>query len=670
MADALPNLRWKPVLPHGAFPPSECVVETGRLSSKLQYRPDIDGLRALAVLAVVTYHAFPALAPGGFVGVDVFFVISGFLISSLIIEDARNGQFSYRNFYARRVKRIFPALVLVLFTCMVIGWFCFLPDEFQMLGRHVFAGAGFWINFTFYREAGYFDVQAVYKSLLHLWSLAIEEQFYLLWPPVIALSVWLRWRIATVALVTILASLAACLVITRSSPSAAFYLPWYRAWELLCGAFLACVPTIAGDADRASPSRLASGLGLLLILVSVFAFSGKDPFPGWRAVLPVAGTSLLIAAGSQAGINRTILAHPAAVSIGLISYPLYLWHWPAISIPEIIGAGGTSARIAGVLVSFALAWATYRIVERPVRRSPNSTAIWLLLAIVAIGAIGLAAKRSIILPRSYSPELLDILDAKADWLSPYEAAPPISYNGATFWKDGSNQEEALIIGDSNAEQYFVRMQELVRSGRANLSPVFAIKGACLPIPGVAPDETPSCEDYILRAFEYARTANVRTVAVAAQWLYAENPDRYHLRSNEGPLALSGPKGRAAAFDRLRDQLLELRKLGKRTIVISSIPAGDAFAPAARIERTFYGVHLLPARQPTRQEAMAPQAEVLAQLARAARESGSELIDPARYLCTPRCVSASENGAPIYKDSTHFRASYTREHATFIDDILR
>lgn len=640
-----------------------------RLSSNLQYRPDIDGLRAVAVLAVVAYHAFPALAPGGYVGVDVFFVISGYLISGLIIEDARNGTFRYPHFYARRIKRIFPALILVLSTCMAIGWFCFLPDEFRMLGSHVFAGAGFWINFTYYREAGYFDVQAIYKSLLHLWSLAIEEQFYLLWPPVIGLAVLLRLRIVTVAVVTILASLAACLILTRSNPGSAFYLPWSRAWELLCGACLACAPTVPGDADRTNPSRIASGLGVALVLIPVFAFGSKDPFPGWRAMLPVAGTSLLIAAGSQTWINRTILSHPAAVSIGLMSYPLYLWHWPAISIPEIVGASSPSVRIGGILVSFALAWATYRIVERPIRRSPSSTAIWLLLAIITIGAIGLAAKRSIILARSHSPELLDILAAKADWLSPSEAGTAVTYDGATFWKDGSNREEALIIGDSNAEQYFVRTHELVRTGRAGLSPVFAASGACLPIPSVAPTETPSCEDFILKAFEYAKAANVRTVAVAAQWIYAQSPDRFHLRTDDRLLALSGSQGRTAAFDKLRDQLLELRKLGKRTIVISSIPAGDEFAPAARIERTFAGIHLVPARQPTRQEAMAPQVEVLDQLARAARESGSEMIDPALYLCAPRCISADENGAPIYKDSTHFRASFTREHATFIDDIL-
>jgi len=465
-------------------------------------------------------------------------------------------------------------------------------------------------------------------------------------------------------------SLAACLVLTRINPASAFYLPWARAWELLCGGCLACVPAVLGDTDRTRFAGIASGAGIMLVVVPFFTFGGNDPFPGWRAILPVAGTSLLVAAGSRAWFNRTVLAHPAMVSVGLISYPLYLWHWPAISIPEIVGAGSPLVKAVGVAVSFVLAWATYRLVERPIRRSANANAIWLLAAMTAVGAIGLAAKRTIILPRSHSPELADILSARADWLSPEEGSVAIPFKGQTFRKDGSNPDVTLVIGDSNAEQYFARTHRLIGSGSANLSAVFAAGPSCLPIPGVAPIETPACEDFVVDAFEFARMTRVRTVVVAAQWFYSEAPDRYHLRRNGRSLALSEPDGRQAAFDSLRDQLAELRKLGKRTVVVMNIPVGREFAPIARIERRLGGIRLLPPPQPTLDDVMKPHAAVLEQLTRIARESGSEIIDPARYLCTPRCTSANEAGAPIYKDSVHLRSAFVRDHATFIDDILR
>lgn len=632
-----------------------------------QYRPDIDGLRALAVVAVVAYHAFPGLVPGGFVGVDVFFVISGFLITGIIVHGFDGKKFSYSDFYARRIKRIFPALILVLSTSLAIGWITFLPDEFRMLGDHIFAGAGFWINFTFYREAGYFDPAAVYKPLLHLWSLAIEEQFYLLWPPIIALSGLLRQKTLTVGLMIVGLSFATNLILMMSSTVAAFYLPWPRAWELLSGACLAC----ARPRDwKPWLSGIASVSGLAIILLAMFAFTTTTPFPGWRAVIPIIGTMLLIAAGPTSTLSQIFLAHPVLIFLGLISYPLYLWHWPLISIPEIIGQTGPWIRLAGIALSIALAWLTYRFVELPIRRSGKAAAIALVAAMTIVATTGWLAEHSVLPPRANSAELHDILRAPADWLSPPGASSALPFDNQTFWKLGTSNDVALIIGDSNAEMYFPRAQELATIGASRLSPVFAFYPACIPIPNVAPIQIPKCTEFIAAAFQFAKRPEVKTVVVAAQWFLADAPGRTYFGAGKSEV-LSAEPGRREAFDSLRDQLIELRELGKRTIVIATIPVGFEFDPKARVKRSLLeGVKILPAQSIDRGVLLNRHLLTDSALRRAASESKSELIDPVNFLCNPHCRNSDDAGLPIYKDSDHLRSSYVRQNASFFDQVLR
>ncbi|MGY3137904.1 peptidoglycan/LPS O-acetylase OafA/YrhL [Bradyrhizobium sp. USDA 4501] len=285
------------------------------------YRPDIDGLRAVAVSLVVLGHAFPQYVPGGFVGVDIFFVISGYLITGIIYGDIQNGSFSLATFYARRIRRIFPALIVVLIAAFIAGWQLLMPSELVALGKEIAAGAGFSANLLFYSEGGYFDAAAQTKPLLHLWSLGIEEQFYLVWP----LLLWalMRWRIAAAAPLALIfiASLVANILVVRTNPEAAFYQPFTRAWELAAGALVAvCLP------NGFSAARDLLGWFALAVIASVTAFySPSMTYPGIAAVAPVAAAAALI----MSGRNR-FLSTRTAVAIGLISYPLYLWHWPIL----------------------------------------------------------------------------------------------------------------------------------------------------------------------------------------------------------------------------------------------------------------------------------------------------------------------------------------------------
>lgn len=337
-----------------------------------QYRLDIDGLRAVAVLSVILYHAYPSLLLGGFAGVDVFFVISGYLIAAIIFQHIEENRFSIAAFYSRRIRRIFPALLLVLCSCLTFGWFGLLGPEYAQLGKHVLSSAAFIANLTFWGEAGYFDIRSEFKPLLHLWSLGVEEQFYIFWPIICGLLVTRTGRPLFWMILLFCLSFAFNLYAIRHDASAAFYSPIGRFWELLAGAMLAW-RTRHGDvlSDRFSTrQRDALSLGGAGLLAAGFLLINPDrSFPGWWAVLPVAGALLVIAAGPGAWFNRVILSNKVAVWFGLISYPLYLWHWPLLSINWI--AEGTKpailARGYAVLAAFILAWLTWRFVERPIR---------------------------------------------------------------------------------------------------------------------------------------------------------------------------------------------------------------------------------------------------------------------------------------------------------------
>jgi peptidoglycan/LPS O-acetylase OafA/YrhL len=381
----------------------------------LKYRPDIDGLRALAVLAVVAFHAFPSWVRGGFIGVDIFFVISGYLISTIIFENLDKGTFNFTEFYTRRIKRIFPALLLVLIACFVFGWFALLANEYKQLGKHIAAGASFISNFILWSEAGYFDNSAETKPLLHLWSLGIEEQFYIIWP----LLLWLTWKykfnLLTMTIAITIASFVLNIKGVEQDMVATFYSPQTRLWELLSGTLLAwftlykketlfntkhrvdfwlsrIIYSERQESDGLILANTLSFIGLLLLLYGFWRINKDLSFPGQWALIPTLGALLIIAAGSKAWVNQRVLSNKVAVWFGLISFPLYLWHWPILSFARIVEGEVPSrnTRIAAVALSVALAWITYKLLECPIRFGKFSkvkvTVLVMLMA--GIGYVG------------------------------------------------------------------------------------------------------------------------------------------------------------------------------------------------------------------------------------------------------------------------------------------
>ena len=396
----------------------------------LKYRPDIDGLRAIAVISVVLFHAFPdSIFRSGFVGVDVFFVISGFLISTIIFKGMNERMsgtglakpFSFIDFYSRRVRRIFPSLIFCLLTFLVLGWFVLLPDEYSLFGKHTAGASAYVSNLLLWSEAGdYFQTASQTKPLLHLWSLGIEEQFYLIWPLVLFIAYKLNFNIFTLALVGALASFGFELRSVHDNPTAAFYSPFLRFWELMAGSLLAWLKLYKGemftviankvgpylsavlhrDSSKSDSVRLCGNIlsvtGLALILTAVFALDNND-FPGYKALLPVMGAVLMIAAGKDAFLNRYLLSNKIMVWFGLISYPLYIWHWPFLSFAWILGGElpQLSVRIGCMLLAVIMSAVTYYFVEPGLRwgKYGGYKAAGLLSVMVIIGVTGYSIDR-------------------------------------------------------------------------------------------------------------------------------------------------------------------------------------------------------------------------------------------------------------------------------------
>jgi len=462
-----------------------------------KYRPDIDGLRAISILLVVAFHAFPSLMQAGFIGVDIFFVISGYLISTIIIGNLEHSSFSFIEFYIRRIKRIFPALLLVLISCLVVGYFSLLNSEYKQLGKHIAGGAGFISNYILWNESGYFDNSALSKPLLHLWSLGVEEQFYIVWP----LLMWGAWklRLNLLAIAITIGCISFALNISKvgSDTVAAFYSPQTRFWELMSGSVLAyltlhrlntfpkCIHwigsrfgipnnTLTPDTNEAALRNTQSIIGVLLIAIGT-SITEKNVFPGWWALFPILGAILIISAGTQAWFNRVILSNRTLVWVGLISFPLYLWHWPLLSFVHILLGDATSWHIRGlaVIVSFVLAWITYKLIEAPIRlgKHGRTKVITLLILMTCVGYTGYNIFSRDGLTYRYKSWNTNVQDYDWGWKNAesicHNSFPdllPLSFCSAT--KIGA--PTILYLGDSHARYSYPGIAEGLTESKENI----------------------------------------------------------------------------------------------------------------------------------------------------------------------------------------------------------
>jgi peptidoglycan/LPS O-acetylase OafA/YrhL len=484
------------------------------------YRADIDGLRAIAVLSVVGYHALPLYVQGGFVGVDIFFVISGFLISTIIFDSLDDGRFSVAGFYSRRIKRIFPALLLVMAVTLAFGWGAMLAREYKQLGKHVAGGATFVSNFVLWGESGYFSDAADTKPFLHLWSLGIEEQFYIVWP----LTLWGAYRLRInpliVTAVLLVASFALNISDVGRDAVASFYSPLTRAWELLAGAVLACVIRNRPHVGFGVTRNLAALAALTATVLTAVVLPKNSQFPGWWAVVPVMGTVILIAAGPKTFFNRAVLSSRTLVWIGPISYPLYLWHWPLLSYARILEGETPSIEIrtCAVIFSILLAWMTYKFVEAPIRFGVASDAKTpvLIAGMTVVCLLGLAV---------YTEDGLGWrnreIDAYNDLpiIDPPLSEPSCTKRFAAVFSDQFIQERdicllkgdhpsVLLIGDSHALGLFDGLVDLGVDRLLVLG-----RGSCAPLMDNPRDAWLKCQPVQDRILDFGLRSDFRLLVV-------------------------------------------------------------------------------------------------------------------------------------------------------------
>jgi len=633
------------------------------------YRADIDGLRAIAILAVVGFHAFPGYLPGGFTGVDVFFVISGFLISGIIFEELQAGRFSYAGFYGRRVRRIFPALIVVLLACFTAGWFALANDEYKALGKHMAAGAAFVSNLALWSEAGYFDAAAETKPLLHLWSLGIEEQFYVFWPLLAGWAWRRRLNLLAVAALIALASFALNLVLTERNIVAAFYSPLSRFWELMAGSALAWLRVMRPGAAMPRPDLL-SAAGLCLIATGIALLDGRTAFPGVAALLPVLGAALVIAAGPAAWVNRKLLSARPLVWIGLISYPWYLWHWPLLVFADQLGGMSATPVVRALMagLSLLLAWATYRLVESPLRgRRLSRSLIAALAAGMGLAAVlgGIAYERDgfdaraanqASLQRQRWQETQRWTDEDIGTAACRKAFLELNY---CKLETGGEAPSVALVGDSYAnmlyyglrDQYRRRGQVLLQAGNGNCPPLLGVESNFIHWDGSV------CVRASQAYFgKIAADPRIRTVILAGNWhlylignrLYrsTEKTPAWKLRGQGLPESAGNGEVFGAALERTV-QFLE--QAGKRVIFFHQPPELDyrlsdcapyRNAPrekcrtALAVEMAYLGEYRLLA------------APVLK------RHPSVAVIDPVALFCDPQFCHSTIDGTPLYRDEVH------------------
>lgn len=609
------------------------------MSAPQLYRPEIDGLRSIAVLPVILFHAGFSIFSGGYVGVDVFFVISGYLITGILLRDIAAEDFSIWRFYERRARRILPALLLVMLVTLPFAWTWMTAPLYADFAASLLAVLGFVSNILFWQQSSYFDVAAELKPMLHTWSLAIEEQYYLFFPPLL----WLIMRVigirGSVALLCALAfaSLALTEAMVRDRPVAVFYLLPFRTWELLAGALCAFVHV---HGSRREQPHLAL-LGIAMILGPIFVYDATTPFPSLFALVPVLGTVLVILFASSAGIAGRLLANPVAIGIGLISYSAYLWHQPLFALARIRFDlhPGELVFLPLSAAALSLAWFSWRFVEQPFRRGMTLRRFIVItgvtaLAMAVLGTVGIVEYQrgySRLAPILYTDALIDTETERALTWSTVLNNPEHAEDLLSFSEDGS--VKLLLVGDSHAKDLFNALY-LTEGGPALSVRRVTMGGGCTDRVGVRFEATTAqeCLDQLIRrAGPLLEQADA--VLLTKRWVLEDTFPTYL------PVYISGfeAMGKAVAIggntvEYAPDAPMLLRRLARQ----------NTLSPEYAAERL--------------SQARTPQVVQTNARLKAIAETGAiPYLDKTTLLCSPdglSCPALTSEGHAVYFDYGH------------------
>ncbi|MGE4317354.1 MAG: acyltransferase family protein [Deferribacterales bacterium] len=635
----------------------------------MKYRTDIDGLRTMAILPVIFYHAGMNIFSGGYVGVDIFFVISGYLITSIIVKELNDDRFTIANFYVRRVKRIFPALYFLLSFTFILSFFSLMPAHFEAFGKSVVSTVLFSSNILFWSESGYFESAAETKPLLHTWSLGVEEQFYIFFPVILMLVArygskkYIRW-----ALGIFIISLGFSVWSASAHPEAGFYLIPFRSWELMIGALIAL--GFYYKTDKPLHKHIMSVTGFVMLLMSIFMFDKSTPFPSYRALLPCVGTALIII--SEGGIINRMLSWRPIVWIGLLSYSLYLWHWVLfalrnywenVHIPEFY-----KSNLFLIFLTFAFASFSYYVVEKPLRVAKIQRKRLFFSVTFAVMAVFTLIGGYTAYDKGMPGRIPDVaLEYTKSYKSAFEipacygyAPEKVTYDGLCRLGDKDAEPSFILWGDSHALVFSDGFDKLAKEQKK--AGILAVRAACAPLLGVTRPSKPKyfkCIEFNDRIAEIIRdNKNLKNVLISARWESGAEGDAWHFLLSDAETPKPSKEESFRAYDRGIERTVKLvtgldrelsfimdnpefaydvpRELAKQSVLKYYLPAlaGSAgvFSPYERYEER--------------------NAKVLSSLNRLKEKYDFTIIDTASAACPDgRCVSEAD-GRSLYSDDNH------------------
>ncbi len=654
-----------------------------RVGPSLRYRADIDGLRAVSIIAVVLYHLGVPYFDGGFVGVDVFFVISGYLITRIILAEIRNGSFSFARFYERRVRRLLPTLVVMLLATFAVGFVIMTPQDLALLSKSMTYALAFVANLYFADQGGYFSPSMELAPLLHVWSLAVEEQFYIVWPLLLTLMLryWPRGTLTMVVLL-LLASFAANVILVAQKPLAAFYMPHTRAWELLVGCALALgIFPVPGR----TASAFAGMFGLAMIAVAVFSFDSDTIFPGFAAILPTLGAFLVIWSGqSERTPAGSILSIPPLVFIGLVSYAWYIWHWPMIALFRYATERDLTGFEMAVLgsASFGLAALSWKYLEGPVRHGAwwkPPRRVWKAASVAPLPLIALASagyttggfiKRHPEAMQELSREMLTkrAKDRRCARVTPDEPC--------RLWDGDDENRHVLLWGDSHASALRSLFRDMAEATGVSVS--FSGVAACPPLVGVGRNRSRGGRNESCMAMNEAvgrrlREMRFSDVVLVARWNYYLGGEAGDGRPAKDQKYLHDALVAGGSLDQngdviargLRRTLDTIVESGARAWLVMEAPYAGYDVPnrvAREIMRgtppqTLFGIDMADYERRSR----LMQAIIAGTTAR--------IIKPSDRLCERgRCLAVA-NGKPLYYDDDHVSIHGADRLAPLFSDLF-
>ena len=620
-------------------------------------------MRAVAVVAVILFHAGVPFVTGGYVGVDVFFVISGYLITKTLLEDS-----SIIRFYQRRARRIIPALSLVLVAALTVGALLFLPNDLTQLSQSIEATLLFVSNIFFWRKAGYFATETELWPLLHTWSLGVEEQFYIFFPLLVRVFAFLPRRLFALLLVAIaLVSLAgAAFSIEHLKPVVAFYMAPTRAWELLVGSVLvtAQLPVPKGFAKRS----VVAALGLGGVVVPCLLYVPATPFPGLAALPPVIGCAMLMYAGEGGDhmLSRPLGWGPVR-GIGLISYSLYLWHWPILAFARYVAVRPLAPRetVAAVLLAYGLAILSWRYIERPFRREFSDRKIWISLLLASLSILaaagGLVAARG--LPERFPSDLVKLNEASGTtWRCPVTTFISFgNFYACPINLPSRNAADADVVlwGDSHAQMYVPALRAVLADRRA----ILIDANGCAPIADVA--ASPDCATIQRANYAMIRTLPAKTVILAQNWPQY----RDEVGARIGRVTL--PEERFQdALGRLRTVVAGLRKAGKRVVLVGPVPLPGYDLPSVASRDLLFHGAITTSVEIAAPDFLAEVGNILMTMNDLARDPQVKIVRVDRKVCGATTCPFIVDHRAIFADHGHYTAAFSESLAPIFRESVR